>query len=98
MRDGRIEGFATWRACREGTKIGPVIAPDTAGALELIADIARLRPDGLLIFDVPEANTALRAEMEAANFSVPFSTARMYRGRVPVTGSTLQVIATMALG
>ena len=96
--DGEITGFATWRACHTGTKIGPVIAPDTSAALALIADIAAQRPDGPLIIDLPEANTALRRELETAGFDIPFATARMYRGRVPVTGSGLQAIATMELG
>lgn len=96
--DGEICGFATWRACGTGTKIGPVIAPGTVEALALIADIAARRPDGPLIVDVPEANTALRRELEQAGFTVPFSTARMYRGPAPETGATLQAIATMELG
>lgn len=93
-----ITGFATWRACASGTKIGPLIAPDTASALALIADIAALRPDGPLIIDLPESNTALRAELDGAGFQVPFSTARMYRGAAPVTSPSLQAIATMELG
>ncbi|WP_088649604.1 GNAT family N-acetyltransferase [Marinibacterium profundimaris] len=97
-RDGEIAGFATWRACAIGTKIGPVIAPDTASALALIADIANERPDGPLIVDVPEANTALRSELEGAGFQIPFATARMYRGTPPEAGASLQSIATMELG
>ena len=97
-QDGRIEGFATWRACRAGTKIGPIITPDSISALELIADIANLRPNGPLIIDVPEANVALCTELEAEGFIVTFATARMYRGRPPTTGPTLQAIATMELG
>ncbi|MEQ8988046.1 MAG: N-acetyltransferase [Marinovum algicola] len=96
--DGEIAGFATWRACGTGTKIGPVIAPDMASALGLIADIAAHRPEGPLIIDLPEANTALRRELEQAGFTVPFATARMYRGTPPETGETLQAIATMELG
>ncbi|WP_428925782.1 GNAT family N-acetyltransferase [Marinibacterium sp. SX1] len=97
-RDGEIAGFATWRACRAGTKIGPVIAPDTGAALALIGEIAAQRPDGPLIIDLPEANTALRGELERAGFQVPFATARMFRGRVPQTGPDLQAIGTMELG
>ncbi|MGY9049575.1 MAG: hypothetical protein ACKVKF_21680 [Rhodobacterales bacterium] len=41
-QDGGIFGFATWRACHCGTKIGPIVAPHTACALDLIADIACL--------------------------------------------------------
>lgn len=98
QRGDAVQGFATWRACGTGTKIGPVIAPDAPAALDLIADIAALRPDGPLIVDVPEANTALRTALTEAGFTVPFVTARMYRGAVPETGASLQAIATMELG
>ncbi len=98
LYQGTIVGFATWRACRTGTKVGPIIAPDAASALELVADIAELRSQGPLIVDLPEANTELRQELANAGFSVSFATARMYRGRPPVTDATLQAIATMELG
>ena len=98
IQDGAVRGFATWRACHEGTKIGPVVAENTRHAISLIAHIAAVRPAGPLIIDVPEANHALRAELERADFSMPFATARMYRGDVTETGSSLQAIATMELG
>ncbi|MBF9058607.1 N-acetyltransferase [Rhodobacterales bacterium HKCCSP123] len=98
LGDGAISGFATWRACRTGTKIGPIVAPDLSGALELLSDIARQRPEGPLVVDVPEGNLDLRRELEDAGFTVPFVTARMYRGRVPEAGQSLQAIATMELG
>lgn len=98
VADGEIQGFATWRACREGTKIGPIVAPDTASALELISDVASLRPEGPLIIDLPEDNTDLQQELEQAGFTVPFVTSRMYRGTIPDTHQTLQAIATMELG
>ena len=97
-REGEICGFATWRACENGTKIGPIVAPDLAASLELISDIAVLRPDGLLIVDAPESNLALRRELEGAGFTVGFVTARMYRGKPPETNKTQQAIATMELG
>lgn len=98
MRDGDAVGFATWRACQVGTKIGPVVAPDVAIALELISDIAAFRRDGPLVVDVPENNRALRRELEAWGFSVPFVTARMYRGTPPEPDATQHAIATMELG
>lgn len=98
VADGEIQGFATWRACQVGTKIGPIVAPDTASALELIADIARIRPDGPLIIDLPEANADLRRGLEQAGFTIPFTTSRMYRGAIPDTHQSLQAIATMELG
>ena len=98
VRDGDIVGFATWRACNSGTKIGPVVAPDVAAALELISDIATFRRDGPLIVDVPEDNADLRKDLESLGFTVPFVTARMYRGTPPQAGPSLQAIATMELG
>ena len=98
VRDGDIVGFATWRACESGTKIGPVVAPDVAAALELISDIATFRRDGPLIVDVPEGNADLRKQLESWGFTVPFVTARMYRGTPPEAGPSLQAIATMELG
>ncbi|MBB94976.1 MAG: GNAT family N-acetyltransferase [Rhodobacteraceae bacterium] len=96
-KDDQIAGFATWRTCREGTKIGPIIAPDADAALTLIADIAAVAPAPLII-DIPEANFPLRTALTAAGFEMTFSTARMYRGRPPVTTSSLQAIASMELG
>lgn len=98
IKDGEIGGFATWRACRNGTKIGPIVAPDTQTVIELIADIAAMRASGPLVIDIPEENSHLRVELEAAGFTVPFVTARMYRGRPPQTHNSLQAIATMELG
>jgi hypothetical protein len=98
LRDGEIAGFATWRACALGTKIGPIVAPDLSAALALLSHVAGQRPEGPLVVDVPEGNAELRRELDAAGFTVPFVTARMYRGQVPETGNTLQAIATMELG
>ncbi|QBF32655.1 GNAT family N-acetyltransferase [Thalassococcus sp. S3] len=98
LRDREICGFATWRQCQIGTKIGPLIAPDLSASIELISDIAALRPDGPLIIDTPEGNGALRRELELNGFSIPFVTARMFRGAIPDTDATLQAIATMELG
>lgn len=98
VRDGEIAGFATWRACQSGTKIGPIVAPDVPSALELISDNAAFRPEGPLIVDVPEANIELRNSLESQGLVVPFVTARMYRGTAPQSGQSLQAIATMELG
>ena len=98
LRDGAICGFATWRACGTGTKIGPIVAPDLSATIEMISDIASLRSEGPLIVDVPESSIDLRRELEQAGFTIPFVTARMYRGKSPQGDGTLQAIATMELG
>jgi Acetyltransferase (GNAT) domain len=39
--DGTIDGFATWRRCRQANsiKFGPIVAPTADDAMHLIADI-----------------------------------------------------------
>lgn len=91
-------GFATARRCRRGCKIGPVIAPDTGSALALIrGGAARLACDEVIV-DVPDANPALIAALEAQGFRETFRTARMYRGAAPVAQPTLQATGTLELG
>ena len=96
LSDGR--GFAVIRACREGTKIGPIIAPDADTALRLAQAAVAELPGGPVSIDLPQANRVLRERLEARGFTLGFETARMYRGTPPATGSGLQAIATMELG
>ncbi|WP_138469628.1 GNAT family N-acetyltransferase [Poseidonocella sp. HB161398] len=97
-RNGRVEGFATARQCREGCKIGPVIAPDEDSAWALIAGAAASLEAERVIVDLPEAQAGLAARLQAAGFEMTFATARMYRGPAPQTGPGLFAIATMELG
>lgn len=93
-----ICGFAAARLCRQGSKIGPVIAPDTDNAMALIRGAAALFGTSQITVDVPQANTALIDQLSALDFTETFRTARMFRGAAPVAGATLQAIATMELG
>lgn len=96
--DDRISGFATFRRCREGVKIGPVIAQDTKDALVLArAGIERI-PAAKTIIDLPSENAGLREALTAEGFAETFATARMYRGTAPCPTAALQAIATMELG
>ncbi len=97
-KDGAIAGFITLRTCKHGTKLGPVIAPDTKSALGLVGAAATRSVPGPLVIDVSEANKSLLRELEAMGYTDTFATARMYRGPVPETGPGLQAIATMELG
>ncbi len=96
MDDGA--GWATARLCREGCKIGPVIAPDAATALRLIAAAADTVRASAVIVDIPEANTALITALRDLRFIETFRTARMYRGKAPVSAALLQAVATLELG
>ncbi|GHF44203.1 GNAT family N-acetyltransferase [Seohaeicola zhoushanensis] len=94
----RIEGFATLRRCREGVKIGPVVADSAEDALALIRAGLGAVPAERVIIDLPAANAKLAAQLANLGFAVTFETARMYRGPAPVPGPSLQAIATMELG
>ena len=97
-REGRIQGLATARLCREGCKVGPVIAPDPETARALIGAAAASLGAARVIVDLPDRQTALIAALRAAGFAPTFETARMYKGMPPATDGTLFAIATMELG
>lgn len=93
------EGLVTIRACAQGAKIGPLLAPDAGRALALAQGaVAALGGAGPVALDLPEANRALAARLLALGFAETFATARMYRGPAPAPGPALQAIATMELG
>ncbi|SNT12822.1 GNAT family N-acetyltransferase [Tropicimonas sediminicola] len=91
-------GFATWRRCRLGIKIGPLLADGLEAATALLHGIAEEAPGEPLILDVPREMDALAAHCRAQGMECAFSTARMYRGTAPVTGSGLHTVATLELG
>lgn len=96
--EGRIDGFATIRMCRDGAKIGPLVAPTTEAALALAQAAVAQFPDQRTIIDVPSSNTGLTAALRTRGFHETFATARMYRGLPPRMSAQLQAIATMELG
>ena len=96
--EGRAAGFATVRMCRDGVKIGPVIAPTAADALALAEAAVAQFPGERTIIDVPSSNTDLTAALRDRGFRETFATARMYRGTPPHVSARLQAIATMELG
>lgn len=91
-------GFATIRRCRQGAKIGPVIAPDAEMAMRLIRAAIAACPSDQILIDLPDLATQLGAGLTAIGFRPVFATARMYRGAPPQTTTALQAIATMELG
>lgn len=84
LRDGdRLAGLATIRACAEGHKIGPLIAPDTAGALKLIGGLVAVSGARQIVLDVPERNRVALDMAEQLELAPSFETARMYKGAPP---------------
>ena len=91
-------GVATARLCRDGCKIGPIVAPSPEDALALAIAAASALGQSQAIVDAPEGSAQFGQLLEDRGFQETFATARMYRGPAPQTGATLQAIATMELG
>lgn len=92
------DGFATIRLCRNGAKIGPVVAPDLATGMRLIRAASLEIPAETLAMDLPQDRADLAGALSGAGFEPVFRAARMYRG-TPATGNgTIVAIATMELG
>lgn len=80
---GRICAFGVIRPCREGSKIGPLFAPDALLAAGLLAALAAYRVPGPLVLDLPEDNAAAVALAHGCGMTKVFETARMYAGPPP---------------
>ena len=78
-------GFATRRPCRDGYKIGPLVARDVQVAQALLAGLLTDLPAGTPVFwDVPEPNAAAVGLARDLGLTPVFETARMYRGPAPL--------------
>lgn len=102
-RGGIVAGMATLRRCREGVKIGPLVAPDMDGAEALLgaaaAEAAAAGWDGPAILDVPDGQAGLTALCRRLGMGCSFVTARMYRGAPPRPSPGLvTAVATLELG
>jgi GNAT superfamily N-acetyltransferase len=95
---GSPQGFVTARTCRAGIKIGPLVARDDADAVTLLHGAAALFPGEPAMVDVPDAVEGLTRHCEGLGLTVPFVTARMYRGPAPVPGPFVTAVATLELG
>jgi hypothetical protein len=72
------------RRCREGHKIGPLVAGTSAVAASLYAALcSRVPPSDPIYLDVPLPNAAAVDLAERHGMSGVFETARMYTGAAP---------------
>lgn len=78
--DRQIISFGTIRACREGHKIGPLVAPDGQAAQKMMQALAHAAGATTIYIDVPVPNTATGRLMGDLELQSEFSCARMYRG------------------
>jgi hypothetical protein len=83
VREGRLVGWGLLRRCREGRKIGPLMADDASTAALLLDGLLAAAPGEPVFFDVPEPNPAAMRLAETRGMDSVFETARMYRGESP---------------
>lgn len=99
VEDGKPVGLGVIRRCRQGTKVGPLYAPDAAGAERLLESLAAFAPGEELLLDVPGNNAEAIRLAEGFGLTQRFETARMYRGPAPQTDAAgLFGITTFELG
>lgn len=99
MNDGDgITGFATARLCREGCKIGPIIAANTDDAFRLAGQAAAAVKESYVTIDIPDEAAPFAQALRQNGLSQNFGTARMFRGNAPVAGTDLKAVATLELG
>ncbi|ONG57304.1 GNAT family N-acetyltransferase [Pseudoroseomonas deserti] len=75
-------GFGVIRPCRNGQKIGPLMARDDAAARAIFNALIE-GVSGPVFLDLPEPNKAALALAGEAGLEASFETARMYTGAVP---------------
>ncbi len=84
MQDGKLAGYGVIRQCREGYKIGPLLANTTTQAESLFLALKTWAgPSATVFLDVPEINPYAVALAERHGMQVSFETARMYTGKAP---------------
>lgn len=83
-RGGETVGFGTIRPCRQGFKIGPLVADGRATAEAVLAQLLSAMPtEAEMFLDVPELNKEAVALALDLGLKPVFETARMYRGDAP---------------
>jgi len=98
--DGRPTGYTVVRPCREGWKIGPLVAQTHVIAERLYEAAAAHVPRRETIFvDIPKANAAAQSLPATFGLEASFETARMYTGPDPaIELSMLFGVTTFELG
>src|SRR5882757_2111210 len=83
MRDGELAGWGVIRPCRNGRKIGPLVADSRATAELVLSALLASVGGGEVFLDVPGINRDAVALAQDFGLAPVFETARMYTGPVP---------------
>jgi len=76
-------GVGTIRRCKQGLKVGPLMAVDEMIARRLVAALFDLFSENEMVLDVPEPNQPAVELAENLGLTPVFETARMYKGDIP---------------
>ncbi len=94
-----IAGFATFRRCVSGSKVGPLYASCEDDARALLSANPFANSDASCFVDVPDHDGPLARVLQSLGFEATFETARMFSGAPPKADpDTFHAIATMELG
>lgn len=83
VRNGRLAAWGVIRPCRNGRKIGPLFADDSAAADAVLSALLGGAGGGQIFLDVPSVNHDAVALAEGFGLAPVFETARMYTGAIP---------------
>jgi hypothetical protein len=97
--NGTIQGWGWMRRCRDGWKIGPLLAGQADSAARVLDGLLARVPGEPVALDLPLANEDAVALATARGMVPVFSTARMYRGTPPAVDlARLWGVASFELG
>ena len=83
VRNGQLAGWGVIRPCRQGRKIGPLLADDRAAAEAVVAALLAGVGGGEVFLDVPSVNREAVSLAQGLGLVPVFETARMYTGTIP---------------
>ena len=83
MHEGRLAGWGVIRPCRQGRKVGPLVADSSATAEAVLSALLAQAGGGEIFLDVPGVNGEAVALAQSLGLAPVFETARMYTGGIP---------------
>ncbi|HET7888769.1 MAG TPA: GNAT family N-acetyltransferase [Bradyrhizobium sp.] len=99
LRDGQLAGWGVIRPCRQGRKIGPLVADDRAAAEAVLSALLAAIGGAEIFLDVPSVNSEAVALAKSIGLSPVFETARMYTGAIaPLRTERIFGVTTFELG